>query len=96
MLAEFTIYPTGKVEGVSEEVARAVKIVRESGLEYQLTAMGTILEGDWDEVFTVIKKCHHAIKEDHSRVETIIKIDDHEGMTGRLEGKVRSVEEKMQ
>ncbi len=95
MLAEFSVYPLGKKEGLSEEVARFVKIVQESGLDYQLTSMGTILEGDWDGVMETIRKCHFALKEDFDRIETTVKIDDQVGRENRLTDKVRSVEEKL-
>ncbi len=95
MIVEFDTYPVGQEEGLGPEVAKAIKIVKESGLDYQLTAMGTLIEGDWDEVMETIKKCHHRLREDHARVETHIKIDDHAGKTGKLTGKVNSVEDNL-
>ncbi|MFP4135476.1 MAG: MTH1187 family thiamine-binding protein [Candidatus Acetothermia bacterium] len=95
MLVEFDTYPMGKSRGLGKEIARVEKIIESSGLDYQLTSMGTILEGDWDEVMETIKKCHGRLKEDYERVETHIKIDDAGEESGRLEGKVESVRENM-
>lgn len=80
---------------VSPYVARCLRIVEESGLSYQLHAMGTVLEGDFDAVLDVIIRCHKAVAAECDRVSTIIKIDDRKGASREIEGKVRSVEEKV-
>ncbi len=95
IVCEFSIVPIGKGESVSPFVARCQKIVEESGLPHQLTAMGTLLEGEWDEIMAVIKKCHMAVRTECRRVSTTIRIDDREAPPGRLQQKVRSVEEKL-
>ncbi|HEU68803.1 MAG TPA: MTH1187 family thiamine-binding protein [Candidatus Acetothermia bacterium] len=87
--------PIGAGESLSSYVARCARIVRESGLPHQLTAMGTIVEGEWDEVLAVIRACHMAVRADVRRVSTLIRIDDREGPAGRLEGKIRSVEDRL-
>jgi uncharacterized protein (TIGR00106 family) len=92
MIAEFTIVPLGDGEHLSPAVAEVLKIVDESGLPYELHAMGTIIEGDWGEVIALIGKCHHRVLEAHPRVSTSIRIDDHKGRRGRLHGKVEAVE----
>lgn len=95
MLVEFDTYPLGKTSGLGKEIAEVKKIIESSGLDHQLTSMGTIIEGDWKEVMDVIEKCHESLKKDYERVETHIKIDDHEEKTDRLKGKVASVEENL-
>lgn len=95
MIVEFDTYPVGQEEGLGKEVAKSIKIIEESNLDYQLTAMGTLLEGSWDEIMDTIKKCHMKLKEKHNRVETHIKIDDHTGKMGRLTGKVESVKKNL-
>lgn len=95
MLVQFSIVPLGVGVSVSEYVARVIKIVDESGLPYKLHAMGTIIEGDWDEVMGLIKKCRDSIISDAERVIIEIKIDDRKGVSGRIEGKVLSVERKI-
>jgi uncharacterized protein (TIGR00106 family) len=95
MLAEFSIVPLGEGEHLGELVAKAVRIVDESGLDYRVHGMGTEIEGSWDEVMAVIRRCHEAVAGQSARVYTIIKIDDRKGHTGAIESKVKSVEEKI-
>lgn len=95
IVCEFAITPIGAGESLSAFVARCERIVRQSGLPHQLTPMGTVIEGEWDEVLAVIRACHMAVRADVRRVSTLIRIDDREGPGGRLERKVRSVEEKL-
>lgn len=95
MLVQFSIVPLGVGVSVSEYIAKVIKIVDESGLPYKLHAMGTILEGDWDEIMPLIKKCRDLVIKEVDRVIIDIKIDDRKGVTGRIEGKVLSVEEKL-
>ncbi|MCX7987820.1 MAG: MTH1187 family thiamine-binding protein [Thermodesulfovibrio sp.] len=95
MIAQFSIVPLGVGVSVSEYVAKAVKIVDESGLPYRLHAMGTIVEGDWDEIMELIKKCKDAVLKETERIIIDIKIDDRKGHSGRIEGKVLSVERKI-
>ncbi len=96
ILAEFSITPIGAGESLSEYVAECVKIVRESGVPHELTAMGTIIEGDWDQVMAVIKACHLAVRRRCRRVSTLIKIDDREAPPGRIKAKVESVLQKLE
>lgn len=92
MLVEFSIVPSGKEESLSRYVAKVLDLVDKSGLDYRLTPMDTVVEGEWDEIFPLIKKCHDLMREHSRRVITSIKIDDREGAKGRLEGKKQSVE----
>jgi len=95
MIAQFSIIPLGVGVSVSEYVAKVIKIVDESGLPYKLHAMGTIVEGQWQQVMDIIKKCRDVLMEDVERVVIDIKIDDRKGATGRIEGKIKSVEQKL-
>lgn len=95
MIADFSIVPLGTGESLSGIVAEMVRTVRESGIAWQLTPMGTVVEGEWDEVMGVIKACHAMARTHAGRVVTSIRIDDREGRTGAIEGKVRSVEAKL-
>ncbi|MFO7990918.1 MAG: MTH1187 family thiamine-binding protein [Thermoplasmata archaeon] len=95
MLAQFSIVPLDKGESVSEYVSEVVDMIDKSGLDYRLTPMSTIVEGDWNEVMDLIKKCHHHMREHSRRVDTSIKIDDREGAENRLEGKIESVKQKL-
>ena len=93
MIAAFSITPLGVGEGVSELVARAVRIVRDSGLPNETNAMFTNVEGDWDEVMGLIRRCVDAVAEAAPRVSVVIKIDHRPGVTGALEAKTQRVED---
>jgi uncharacterized protein (TIGR00106 family) len=95
MLLEFTMSPLGKGESVSEYVARSLDIIDRSGLPYQLTSMGTILEGEWDQVAAVVGQCLERMSQDCGRVSCTIKLDWRRGATGRLQGKVDSIEKRL-
>ena len=93
MIVEFSLVPIGKGEELGELVAKIVDIVDVSGLSYQLTAMGTLVEGEWDDIMELIKECHFKMRQYSSRVLTLISIDDREKAKSRLKGKVNEVEE---
>ena len=95
MLAEFTIFPIGEGVSLSKYVAKSLNIIDKSGLPYRINPMGTVVEGEWDEVMDLIKKCHQAISADSERVSTSIKIDHRKGVKNALNRKVKSVEEKV-
>jgi len=94
-LVEFSIFPLDKGESLSPFVARCLDIVDRSGLPYRCHAMGTTLEGEFDQVLAVVQQCFDALAEDCGRIECSIKIDYRKGQTGRLEQKIASVEEKL-
>jgi uncharacterized protein (TIGR00106 family) len=95
MLVEFSVVPIGSGASVSPQVARVLKIVAESGVNYKANPMGTVLEGDWDAVMAVVKKCHDAVMKDAERALTRITIDDRKGKEARIEKKLDSVEQKL-
>ena len=95
VLLEFSMSPMTKGESVSVYVARSLDIIDKSGLPYQLTPMGTILEVEWPEVMAVVSACFEAMKADCDRVGTHIKIDYRAGPGGRLKSKVESVQQKL-
>lgn len=93
MIVEFSVVPIGQGEELAGPVARILDIVDKSGLPYQLTAMGTIVEGDWETVLGLVRRCHEAMRGETVRVLTHITIDDRPQASGRIAGKVRDVEE---
>jgi uncharacterized protein (TIGR00106 family) len=95
MLAEFSVVPIGKGESVSEYVADCLELVVASGIDYRVNPMGTVVEGEYDEVMDLIKRCHGKVLERCPRVITTIKLDDRRGVSGTIESKVRSVEERL-
>ena len=95
MLLEFSMSPLGKGESVGSYVGRSLDIIDRSGVPYRLNPMGTILEGEWDEVMGVVRQCLERMSEDCDRVTCAMKMDWRRGATGRLESKVASVEKQL-
>lgn len=95
VLVEFSLFPVGKEEHLSPYVAHALEIIEKSGLSYQLTAMGTLIEGEWDDVMNVVKKCYMRMQEETPRVYGTLKIDARKGVSGQLKQKVTSIEQKL-
>ena len=95
VLLEFSMSPLGKGESVGKYVARSLDVIANSGVEYRLNPMGTVLEGEWDEVFAVVKKCYERMKKDCPRISCVVKVDYRRGHKGRLAGKVASVEKRL-
>lgn len=95
MLARFSVSPVGGSEHLGDRVADAIKIVRGSGLDHQVTAMDTLIEGEWDEVMEVIRACVDALHAHSDRVICEVKIDDWKGESGLLQRKVESVERRL-
>jgi uncharacterized protein (TIGR00106 family) len=95
VLLEFSMSPLGKGESVGAYVSRSLDIIDKSGIEYRLNPMGTVLEGEWEEVFEVVKQCYKRMKRDCNRISCTIKVDYRKGHKGRLAGKVASVEKRL-
>lgn len=95
MILAFSVAPMGgeTVDGsVSPAVAEAVKVVRESGLPHVTSSMFTEIEGEWDEVFDVVKRATEAVMPFGSRVSLVMKADIRPGHTGELSGKLERLE----
>ena len=92
MVVNFSIVPLDKGISLSAYVAHTVEVIENSALKYHVHAMGTLVEGEWDEVLGVIKRCHERMRSESDRVITTITVDDRQGATNRLEGKKKSVE----
>jgi uncharacterized protein (TIGR00106 family) len=96
VLAAFSVTPLGVGESVGEVVADAVRIVRESGLPNETNAMFTNVEGEWDEVMGVIRRCVDAVAARAPRVSVVIKIDHRPDAGGdALHGKVETIEREL-
>ena len=92
VLAEFSMSPLDKGESVSKYVSRSLEIIADSGVPYRLGPMGTCLEGDWDEVFGVIRKCYDRMSQDCRRITCTIKLDVRQGREGRLTDKIEKIQ----
>jgi uncharacterized protein (TIGR00106 family) len=94
MIAVFTVVPHGK-EALSQDVAQVIDIIDKSGIDYQLTAMGTIVEGEPDAVWALIRECHEKMRTLARRVSTHITIDDRQDEKGALQSKVADIEQHL-
>jgi uncharacterized protein (TIGR00106 family) len=95
MLAEISTSPVGVGVSLSKYVAGSLKLIEESGLPYRINPMGTVIEGDFDEVWALLGLIHSTMAGKADRVVTTIKLDDRKGVTGCLDRKIASVEEKL-
>ena len=95
VLAEFSVVPLGAGASISPRVARVLRIILDSGFPYKANPMGTVIEGEWDAVMALVKRCHDEAMKDAARVITTVRIDDHPGSGPRIERKLESVEEKL-
>lgn len=95
MLVEFSIVPIGKGASVGSDVAKVLKIVDASGLPYKLNPMGTVVEGRWDDIMPLIRKCHQAVMRGGERAVTSIKIDDRKKRKNMIESKMESIEKRL-
>lgn len=95
MLVAFSVAPSGGPDGsdsVHAAVAAAVQVVRESGLPNQTDSMFTTIEGDWDEVFDVVRRATEVVAQFGTRVSLVLKADIRPGHSGELTGKVERLE----
>ena len=97
MLVAFSVAPTTSdyTGSVHLAVAAAVKVVRSSGLPNHTDAMFTTIEGDWDEVFDVVRRATLAVQEFSPRVSLVLKADIRPGYTGQLSAKVERIEQAL-
>jgi uncharacterized protein (TIGR00106 family) len=95
MLAEFSIIPIGAGSSLGDRLAEVLRIVDASGIPYKINPMGTVVEGEWDEVMRLIRKCHNAVMKTGDRAVTTISIDDRKGKPNRIDQKVKSIEKRI-
>ncbi|MBI5520575.1 MAG: MTH1187 family thiamine-binding protein [Desulfovibrio sp.] len=95
VIVELSLFPMDKGQSVGAFVARAVGVIRESGLAHQLTPMGTCIEGEWDEVLAVVDKCFKAVAADSDRVYLTVKADWRRGREDGLAAKTARVEREL-
>ncbi len=92
VLLEFSMSPMDKGESLSKYVAEILNHISESGVTYQLTPMGTVLEGEWDEVMKVVGGCFKIMKKDCNRISMSLKMDYRAGNESRMKSKIEKVE----
>lgn len=95
VIVELSIFPLGREDSLSPYVARAVRVIEQSGLPYRLGPMGTCIEGEWGEVMAVVTRCFEALKADQDRVYLTLKADWRAGREGGLDAKPEAVRAQM-
>ena len=95
VLLEFAMAPHGQGESLSAHVARILDVIDQSGVPYQLTPMGTILEGEWEDVMGVVTACFKTLQTDCERIGLNLKVDYRAGPASRLRSKVEKVEQHL-
>ncbi len=94
-LMEFQMIPLDKGSSFSKYVAGTLDIVDQSGLDYRLTPMGTVVEGDWPDLLALLDKTFTNLSKVSDRISLSVKFDHRKGYEGRLKGKVESVEKTL-
>ena len=92
VLVAVSIAPFGEGDELAEAVAKAVAIIRASGLKNHTTAMFTEIEGDWDDVFQVVKDATFILAEQGIRTEVVLKADVRPGFENMIEEKVTKID----
>ncbi len=87
--------PLDKGASVGEFVARSIDIIDRSGMDYRLNAMGTVIEGEWAECMSVVEQCFARMRADCDRISCSIKVDYRRDSSGRLAGKIESIERRL-
>lgn len=100
MIVAFSLVPSGgrasrEDGGVSDAVAAAVRVVRDSGLPNRTSSMFTEMEGSWDEVMDVVKKATEAVGEYGTRVSLVLKADIRPGRTGEMDAKLERLQAEL-
>jgi uncharacterized protein (TIGR00106 family) len=96
VIVDFCLVPIGVGVSVSKYIVECEKILTEAGLKTQMHAYGTNIEGEWDEVFAAIKRCHEHVHEmGVPRITTTIKLGTRTDREQTMEDKIRSVQEKL-
>ncbi len=91
-LMEFSIFPLDKGASLGKYVAKVLTVVDESGFDYCLNPMGTVVEGEWDDLQQLLTKCFRTLEKDSDRISLQVKYDYRKGVSGALESKIHSVE----
>jgi uncharacterized protein (TIGR00106 family) len=96
VIADLCLIPLGVGVSVSKEIAACERVLAESGLKTRLHAYGTNVEGEWDEVFGAIRRCHEVVHAMGApRISSSLRFGTRIDRPQTMEDKVRSVEEKL-
>ena len=92
VIADFTVVPIGVGVSLSKYVAACERVLEEAGLEHELHANGTNVQGDWDEVMAAVKRCHEVVHGMGApRISTVLKVGTRTDRAQTMSEKVASV-----
>jgi uncharacterized protein (TIGR00106 family) len=95
VIADFCLVPVGIGVSVSKEIAACERVLTEAGLKTRLHAYGTNIEGEWDDVFAAIKRCHEAVHAIGTpRISSNLRFGTRTDRQQTMENKIQSVEKK--
>jgi uncharacterized protein (TIGR00106 family) len=93
---DFAMFPTDKGESVSQYVSKVIEMIRNSGYPYKLNPMGTVIETDtMDQALEILSKAHKILEPYSNRIYAVAKFDIRKNKSNRLEGKIKSIEQKI-
>ncbi|SDJ61242.1 MTH1187 family thiamine-binding protein [Billgrantia gudaonensis] len=96
VIIDLCVVPLGIGVSVSKEIAACQRVIEASGLEHRMHAYGTNIEGPWDDVMAVVKRCHEVVHEMGApRITTTIKLGTRTDREQSMDDKVESVEAKL-
>lgn len=97
VIIDLCVVPVGVGTSVSEHVAACQRVLQEAGLEHELHAYGTNVQGNWDAVFAAVKRCHEVVHElGAPRISTTLKLGTRIDREQTMQDKVRSVRERLE
>ena len=95
MLFGITLYPIGTDDSIARPVADFIDDLEVADLPHQVTAMETVVEGEWDQVMPVVRANYQRLLLKHDRVFLEIRVDEHRGVEGRLREAVEEVDREL-
>lgn len=95
VLLEFSMSPLDKGESLGKYVAKIIDVIDSSGVDYRLNPMGTVLEGEYDQVMAVVKSCFERLKKESNRISVSIKIDYRNIPESRIQKKIDRIETEL-
>lgn len=95
MLFSVAMFPIGSDTSLTKPVAAVIDEIDRAGLHYEVTGMDTVIEGEWDDVVSVLHRAEQRLRRDYDRVFMQLSVDDHAGSIGRLHGAVEDVERQL-
>jgi uncharacterized protein (TIGR00106 family) len=95
IIMEFSMFPLDKGESLSKYVAKSIKIIKESGLDYKFGPMSTSIEGKYSDCYKVVNLCFETMKKECDRIVLNLKMDYRKDRVDGMNRKIKSVENRL-